>query len=78
MEYEAMSPSEKETDIRAAFQASQEKINHLVASLVDEYQYFTFLRQQIQDIDIYGAEDLFGKPQSRKICASLERNGYHF
>lgn len=46
--------------------------------MTEEYGYFEFLRDQIAEIDIYGADDVFGSSRNREIKASLARNGYDF
>lgn len=45
---------------------------------MEEYRYFEYLRDQIAEIDIYGADDVFGSSEIRDIKASLARNGYDF
>lgn len=45
---------------------------------MEEYRYFEYLRDQIAEIDIYGADDVFGSSGIREIKASLARNGYDF
>ena len=45
---------------------------------MEEYRYFEYLRDQIAEIDIYGADDVFGSSGNKEIKASLARNGYDF
>ena len=46
--------------------------------MTEEYDYFEFLRDQIAEIDIYGADDVFGSSKKRENKASLARKGYDF
>ncbi|MGN0776849.1 MAG: hypothetical protein ACI4MM_09270 [Candidatus Ventricola sp.] len=50
----------------------------MVRQMTEEYGYFEFLRDQIAEIDIYGADDVFGSSKKRDTKASLARNGYDF
>lgn len=77
-EFENLSPAEKETAIRTEYTNVQKIINTLVHRLMEEYRYFEYLRDQIAEIDIYGADDVFGSSEIRDIKASLARNGYDF
>lgn len=77
-EFENLSPAEKETAIRTEYANVQKIINTLVHRLMEEYRYFEYLRDQIAEIDIYGADDVFGSSEIRDIKASLARNGYDF
>lgn len=77
-DFEMRSPEERELDIRSEYQASICNLDALIARLLNEYEYFTFLREQISEIDIYGAEDLFCKPVKRKMEASTSPTGYDF
>lgn len=77
-EFEKLSPAEKETAIRTEYANVQKIINTLVHRLMEEYRYFEYLRDQIAEIDIYGADDVFGSSEIRDIKASLARNGYDF
>ena len=77
-DFEMLSPAEQETAIREAYADSQKKINSLVYRLTEEYRYFSFLREQIAEIDAIGADNLFGSPETKEIKASLARIGYDF
>ena len=77
-DFEMLSPAEKENSIRREYADTQRKINTLVHRLSEEYHYFEYLRNQIAEIDIYGADDVFGSSKNREIKASLAPDGYDF
>lgn len=77
-EFDSLSPAEKEASIRREYVSVQKKINTLVRQMTEEYGYFEFLRDQIAEIDIYGADDVFGSTKKRDTKASLARKGYDF
>ena len=77
-EFDSLSPAEKEASIRREYASVQKKLNALVRQMTEEYDYFEFLRDQIAEIDIYGADDVFGSSKKRDTKASLARNGYDF
>lgn len=77
-DFETLSPAEQETAIRREYADAQKKMNALVHRLMEEYRYFEYLRDQISEIDIYGADDVFGSAKNEEIKASLARIGYDF
>ena len=77
-DFEMLSPDEQETAIREEYADAQKKINALVHRLMEEYRYFEYLRDQIAEIDIYGADDMFGSAKNKEVKASLARIGYDF
>ena len=77
-DFEMLSPAEQETAIRRKYAETQRRINVLVHRLMEEYRYFEYLRDQIAEIDIYGADDVFGSSGNKEIKASLACNGYDF
>lgn len=77
-DFEMLSPAERETAIRREYADVQKRINTLVHRLMEEYRYFEYLRDQIAEIDIYGADDVFGSAKTKTISASLASNGYDF
>lgn len=77
-DFEMLSPAEQETAIRRKYAETQRRINALVHRLMEEYRYFEYLRDQIAEIDIYDADDVFGSSGNKEIKASLACNGYDF
>lgn len=77
-DYENLSPAEQETAIRRDYANAQRNIDALVYRLAEEYRYYSYLRDQIAEIDALGADNVFGSQEIREIKASLARNGYDF
>lgn len=46
--------------------------------MTEEYDYFEFLRDQIAEIDIYGAEDFFGSKKNKSIEVLAVPGHYDF
>lgn len=77
-DYENMSPADRETSIRRAYDTAQRNINTLVSRLAEEYRILEDLRDLIAEIDIYGAEDMFCQPSKPTIAVSSNAYGYDF
>lgn len=64
-EFDSLSPAEKEASIRMEYASVQKRLIALVRRMTEEYDYFEFLRDQIAEIEIYGADDFFGSKKNK-------------
>ena len=77
-EFDSLSPAEKEASIRREYASVQKKLIALVRQMTEEYDYFEFLRDQIAEIDIYGAEYFFGSKKNKSIEVLAVPGHYDF
>jgi len=64
--FESLTPTEKEQVIRADFQAVIDELFRLCGRIADKYGIYLRLYRQIADIDTFGAETVFSKPENKE------------
>lgn len=70
-----MTPAEHEEYVRGRFTELQEEILETVAHLSSLYSMYDDYQSLIAEIDIYGAEDLFGRPPVNPKLKARTGNG---
>lgn len=62
--FDSLTPAEKKQVIRADFQAVIDELFRLCGRIADKYGVYLRLYRQIDDIDTFGAENVFRKPEN--------------
>ena len=76
--FDNLTPAAKEAALREELQHAEQKIFDLSAKLADTYGYYSRLRDELEQIDIFGAEDYYSQGKHSDLLISTATSGYNF
>ena len=76
--YENLTPAAKEAALREEIQHAEQKIFDLSAKIADIYGYYNRLREELAEIEIFGAGDYYSQGKQGNLPISTATSGYDF
>ena len=73
-DWKNISPSEREKAIRYDYHNTERRIYNLLNALCEVFGYYRELREELAEIDIYGAEDYYSTGDYSAISAENAYN----
>ena len=77
-EWESLTSAEKEQVLRANLRRMEQKILEYSAQIAEAYQHFARLRDDLEQISIFGADDFFSAGRYEKTSLSYPNYGIIF
>lgn len=73
-----LSPAEKEAGLRDELQRTEQKQFDLCGRIADIYGYYSRLRDELEQIEFFGAEDYYLQGKRHDLPISTATSGYDF
>ena len=65
-----LTPAEKEAGLREELQYVEQKLFDLTAKIADTYGHYSRLREELEQIEIFGAEDYYSQSKHGDFAIS--------
>ena len=73
-----LTPADKEAGLREELQRTEQRLFDLAAKTADIYGYYNALREELEQIEIFGAEDYYTHGEHGDLQISTATSGYDF
>ena len=77
-EWEQLTPAEKEQVLRAELHRTEQKLLDYSAQIAETYHHYARLRDDLEQISIFGAEDYFSTDCAGQLQDNKPHSGYNF
>ena len=75
---ENLTPADNEAGLREELQRTEQKLFDLCGRIADIYGYYSRLREELEQIAIFGAEDYYSQGKHSDLPISTATSGYDF